>query len=202
MRLFDRGAEEYWSSVDPEPFELPHAEFFLTATELLHEAGVPLIAGTDAGGFGIIPGASLARELELLVEAGLLPYAALAVAAWLSAEVLGFERSGVVTQGYKANLVLLQNDPLINVGTVEFPAGVADETGVLKSQAEIFLENPTPVSEGEERNDLLLLSSALTMSEITRWLEDYLRQNRSVGLGQLKTFADPRFLRFRKLFNP
>ena len=124
VRLFDRGAEEYWSSVDPEPYELPHAEFFLRATGLLHEAGVPLIAGTDAGGFGIIPGASLARELELLVEAGLLPYAALAAATRVSAEVLGFERSGVVAPGYKANLVLLQNDPLTNVGAVEFPAGV------------------------------------------------------------------------------
>lgn len=135
VRLIDRGAEEYWSSVDVEAYEVPHAEFFLTATRLLHEAGVPLIAGTDAGGFGIIPGASLARELELLVDAGLLPYEALAAATRTSAKVLGFERSGMIAPGYRANLVLLQKDPLADVAAVEFPAGVMIRGRWLDEQA-------------------------------------------------------------------
>jgi len=124
VRFFERGSEEYWSNVDPSVYEGPHAEFFLTATRLLHNAGVPLIAGTDSGGFGIIPGASLARELELLVAAGLSPHDALAAATRLSAEVLGFERSGVIAPGYRANMVLLPEDPLRQIGAVEFPAGV------------------------------------------------------------------------------
>lgn len=124
VRLIERGSEEYWSNADPEAYEEPHAEFFLTATRLLHEAGVPLIAGTDAGGFGIIPGASLARELELLVDAGLRPYEALAAATRVSANALGFDKSGVIAPGYRANLVLLQSDPLIDVAAIEFPAGV------------------------------------------------------------------------------
>jgi len=47
---------------------------------LLHEAGVPLLAGTDAGNPFVIPGFSLHTELELLVRAGLLPLAAIQAA--------------------------------------------------------------------------------------------------------------------------
>ncbi|WP_339913332.1 amidohydrolase family protein [uncultured Brevundimonas sp.] len=124
VRFFERGSEQYWSGVEASNYERPHADFFLTATRLLHEAGVPLIAGTDSGSFGLVPGASLARELELLVAAGLSPHDALASATRSSAEALGFERSGIVAPGYRANLVLLIGDPLTQIGAVELPSGV------------------------------------------------------------------------------
>ncbi|ODT89387.1 amidohydrolase family protein [Phenylobacterium sp. SCN 70-31] len=123
-RFFERGSERRWSGVDASKYERPHADFFLTATRLLHEAGVPLIAGTDSGSFGLVPGASLARELELLVAAGLSPHDALAAATRSSAQALGFERTGVAAPGYRANLVLLKGDPLTRIGAVESPSGV------------------------------------------------------------------------------
>lgn len=124
IRLAQRGEAKYWSEADPSAYEGPRAEFYLTATRLLHEAGVPLIAGSDAGLFAIIPGASMARELELMVEAGLPPHQALASATRTSAQILGFEKTGVIAPGYRANLVLLPEDPLTHVGAVEFPAAV------------------------------------------------------------------------------
>jgi len=135
-RLFSRDAEAYWSSMDPSQYERPHADFFLAATGLLNEAGVPLIAGTDSGSFGIVPGASLTRELELLVAAGLSPYEALAAATRVSAEALKFPRSGVIAEGYRANLVLVADDPLTHISAIEFPEGVMiggrwiDQTGL------------------------------------------------------------------------
>lgn len=123
-RLVAHGAAKHWSQVDPSAYEGPRAEFYLTATRLLHQAGVPLIAGTDAGIFAVIPGASMARELELLVEAGLSPHQALASATRISAQVLEFEQTGVIAPGYRANLVLLPEDPLSHIGAVEFPAAV------------------------------------------------------------------------------
>jgi len=124
IRLAQRGDAKYWSQADPSGYEGPRAEFYLTATRLLHEAGVPLIAATDAGLFAIIPGASMARELELLVEAGLSPHQALASATRTSARIPGFEQTGVIAPGYRANLVLLPEDPLARIGVVEFPAAV------------------------------------------------------------------------------
>jgi len=124
IRIAQRGEAKHWSQIDALAFEEPRADFHLTATRLLHEAGVPLIAASDAGIFAIIPGASMARELELLVEAGLSPYAALASATRISAQTLGFERSGVIAPGYRANLVLLAEDPLTGIGAVEVPTAV------------------------------------------------------------------------------
>jgi len=124
IRLAQRGDAKYWSQADPSAYEGPRAEFYLTATRLLHEAGVHLIAGTDAGLFAIIPGESMARELELLVEAGLSPHQALESATRISAQILGFEQTGMIAPGYRANLVLLPEDPLTKIGAVEFPSAV------------------------------------------------------------------------------
>jgi len=141
MRLLERGAEQHWREVDVSAYEAPHAAFFLAATRQLHEAGVPLIAGTDAGGIGLIPGAALARELELLVAAGMTPHEALAAATRISAETLGFDRTGVIAPGYRANLVLLGEDPLARIGAVDSPLGVMvrgywlDASGVAAMQA-------------------------------------------------------------------
>lgn len=121
---FSKGALEYWSQMDPSVYEAPHAEFFLKATGLLHQAGVPLLTGTDSGSFGIIPGESVARELELLVAAGLSPFDALTSLTRRNAEILGFEKTGMILPGYRANLVLLAKNPLTDVGVVEHPVGV------------------------------------------------------------------------------
>jgi hypothetical protein len=121
---FAKDAQQFWSQMDATVYEAPHAEFFLKAVGLLHQAGVPLLTGTDSGSFGIIPGESVSRELELLVTAGLSPFEALTSVTRRNAEVLGFENTGQVLPGYRANLVLLTNDPLIDVGVVEDPVGV------------------------------------------------------------------------------
>jgi imidazolonepropionase-like amidohydrolase len=120
----DKGTREYWSGQDPATREEPRALFYLTATRLLNEAGVPLIAGTDAGIFTNIPGSSMTRELELFVKAGLTPHEALASATRVSAETLGFEKTGMVRPGYRANLVLLSGDPLGNISALETPDAV------------------------------------------------------------------------------
>lgn len=124
IRLAQRGEAKFWSEADPLAYEGPRAEFYLTATRLLHEAGVQLIAGTDAGVFAVIPGVSMARELELMVQSGLSPHEALASATRASARTLGFEQTGMIAPGYRANLVLLPEDPLIQIGAVEFPVAV------------------------------------------------------------------------------
>jgi imidazolonepropionase-like amidohydrolase len=78
----------------------------------LHKAGVPIVAGTDQA----IPGYSLHRELELYVKAGLTPIEALQSATIVPARVLKVDSSvGSIAPGKRADLVLLDADPLTDI---------------------------------------------------------------------------------------
>lgn len=83
-------------------------------TGRLYRAGVPLVAGTDD-----IPGFTLHRELELYVQAGLTPSQVLQVATWNGARYAGvLTDRGVITPGRRADLVLVDGDPTVNIADV------------------------------------------------------------------------------------
>ncbi|PWF46740.1 amidohydrolase family protein [Massilia glaciei] len=81
---------------------------------LLHKAGVPLVAGTDA-----LAGFTLHSELELYVKAGLTPSEALQVATRNGARYTrtSHER-GSIAPGKLADLVLVDGDPTVNISDV------------------------------------------------------------------------------------
>ena len=81
----------------------------------LHAAGVTVLAGTDAGNPGTTHGASLHGELELLVRAGLSPAEALAAATALPARRFGIDDRGRIARGMRADLVLVDGDPLTDI---------------------------------------------------------------------------------------
>jgi len=82
----------------------------------LRRAGVPLLAGSDAGVAFSYPGFSLHDEIALLVEAGLSNGDALRAATLWPAEFLGAADSmGTVAPGKVADLVLLRADPLKDI---------------------------------------------------------------------------------------
>lgn len=76
---------------------------------------VPLLAGTDAPNPGTTYGASLHRELELLVQAGLSPVEALKAATSAPAEIFGLGDRGRIKSGMKADLVLVNGDPITDI---------------------------------------------------------------------------------------
>lgn|SRR5690625_1562103 len=76
----------------------------------LHAAGVRILAGTDAPNPGLVFGASLHRELHLLVCAGLPPAEALVAATTAPAELFGLDR-GRLRVGAPADLLLVDGDP-------------------------------------------------------------------------------------------
>lgn len=89
----------------------------------LNQRGVKLLAGTDTPLPSLVPGFALHRELEELVAAGLSPYEALRTSTTHPFEYLDeLEGAGTVQAGRVANLVLLRENPLLDIsnsGTVE-----------------------------------------------------------------------------------
>jgi imidazolonepropionase-like amidohydrolase len=88
----------------------------LETVAALHEAGVPILAGTDANAQPGVPpvehGSSLHREVELLSQAGLSNAEALQAATAGPAQYFKLADRGVVEAGRRADLVLVAGDPL------------------------------------------------------------------------------------------
>lgn len=85
-------------------------------TGKLHRAGVPLLVGTDSPEPQVTPGFSLHQELEMLVESGLPPAAALRAVTLHNAAVLGqSQRLGTIEPGKLADIVLLTANPLNDI---------------------------------------------------------------------------------------
>jgi imidazolonepropionase-like amidohydrolase len=79
----------------------------------LHDNGVPFLLGSDAPQLWNVPGFSAHRELGALVAAGLTPYQALRTGTVNVAKFMGEEgRAGVVRTGARADLLLLDANPL------------------------------------------------------------------------------------------
>lgn len=94
------------------------------STTALAEAGVPILAGTDAPNPGTAHGASLHGELALLVEAGLTPTAALAAATSVPAHAFGLDDRGRVAAGRRADLVLVAGDPTHDIRRTRHITGI------------------------------------------------------------------------------
>lgn len=91
----------------------------------LHEAGAPLLLGSDAPQVFQVPGFSVHDELRLLVESGLSPYEALVTGTRNVAVFFGDEAEyGTVEEGKVADLVLLEANPLEDVTATREIRGV------------------------------------------------------------------------------
>jgi imidazolonepropionase-like amidohydrolase len=78
----------------------------------LHQAGVTIVPGSDTG----LVGAGLHREIELYVQAGMTPMEAIQSATIVSARAMNLDRdTGTVEVGKRADLILVDGDPLANI---------------------------------------------------------------------------------------
>jgi len=104
----------------------------------MYKAGVPIVAGTDA-----LAGFTLQRELELYVQAGMTPSQALQVATWNGAKYSRvLDDRGVIMQGKRADLILVDGDPtkditdirkvalVIKSGTAFYPSEMYEALGI------------------------------------------------------------------------
>lgn len=87
------------------------------------QAGVPIALGTDAGG-GAARHGRIAREVELMVECGMEPHDALIAATSSAAKLLEETERGTIELGKIADLVLLDANPLEDIGALRLIAAV------------------------------------------------------------------------------
>jgi len=115
---------ERWASEDVKRNRAAF-EFYKRMVMLLAEEGVLIVAGSDAGIFTNVPGISLIEELELLEEAGLETTSVLRAATINAAIALGQQNVvGLVAEGYRADLLLLDSDPTENLSALRFISAV------------------------------------------------------------------------------
>ncbi|HSU54599.1 MAG TPA: CIA30 family protein [Candidatus Dormibacteraeota bacterium] len=129
----DPSLSPYFSSVDTKqlkmtfPTRLGTAATYGVAEEAVRQlkaARVPILAGTDAPNPGTTHGASLHEELELLVRAGLTSAEALTAATAEPARCFKLGDRGRIETGKRADLLLVDGDPLADIKRTRKIAGV------------------------------------------------------------------------------
>jgi imidazolonepropionase-like amidohydrolase len=96
----------------------------------MHEAGVPIVAGTDGAGIELI------HELEIYVSAGFSPAEALAAATLVPAKLVGQDaNTGSIKVGKTADLVLVEGDPSKRIGDLRQTRVVMLEGKLLDADA-------------------------------------------------------------------
>jgi imidazolonepropionase-like amidohydrolase len=113
--MFTRDISKGWST-DPVADREKFFQAELKMVGEMNRAGVPILAGTDtAAGVRVYPGFSLHDELELLVRAGLTPMEALQAATLNAGKYLDLPDTGTIEKGKRADLVLLDSNPLVDI---------------------------------------------------------------------------------------
>ncbi len=101
------------------------------AFEYAMDADVPIAMGTDAGTpFNFH--ADIPEELELMVEYGMSPEAALEAATVNAADLLGLSNVGLVEEGYRADLLVLDSDPREDERTWQSPQKIVSNGSIVR----------------------------------------------------------------------
>lgn len=91
----------------------------------LHDAGARLLLGTDYGNPYVVPGFSVQQELHNFVDAGLSPFEALRAGTSGAAEFMNASNEfGTIARGRRADLILVEGNPLEDVSNVNKAVGV------------------------------------------------------------------------------
>jgi len=111
----------------------------------LARSGVTLLAGTDPPNATVVHGASLHRELELLVQSGLTPTQAMTAATKSTSEIFHLRDRGRIVPGLRADLLLVRGDPTRDITAtrdilhvwrsgVEFARGITRQNGASRTR--------------------------------------------------------------------
>ena len=116
----------------PEDYQRARAVMpkVLAFARMLHEAGVPMMIGTDGGG-----GIFIDREMELHREAGIPVWEVLRMATSGTADMMKMgDRIGRIKEGYEADLAIFEADPVADVRAAAQVYGVINNGKLLRAE--------------------------------------------------------------------
>lgn len=100
-------------------------QFLVQIIHQLHEKGVPLLVGSDAGALLSPHGLATHTEMQLLQQAGLDSFAVLQAATIEPAKALGLAQlAGQIRPGYKADFIYSKENPIIELSVLREPDAV------------------------------------------------------------------------------
>lgn len=106
-------------------FVAPYLEFRRGLFLELHKAGVPMIMASDSPQVFNVPGFSIHHEIALMSEAGMSNFEILKTGSVVAAEYMNASSSwGLIKEGYEADFVLVEKNPLDDLKTMQTPVGV------------------------------------------------------------------------------
>jgi imidazolonepropionase-like amidohydrolase len=117
-RIWDAGRRESLANQGTAEFQMRRelVKRSLSTFKQMYAAGVPVMAGTDTTAPNVFPGFALHEDLNYFLQAGLTPLEALQAATVKPAEFLGRAvEQGTITPGKRADLVLLNANPLDDI---------------------------------------------------------------------------------------
>ncbi|WP_297800157.1 CIA30 family protein [uncultured Brevundimonas sp.] len=169
--------------------------FALNNVKRLHDAGVLIALGTDAGMTGTPHGTSTLREMELLVQAGLTPTQALMAGTANSAQAMGMIADrGTIEVGKRADLVLVNGRPWEQISDVRNTHAVLIDGRVVHGLgARLAAANSQPtlpaVTVGAVIDDFTRADGRTNLNTLR--VEDFDGgQDRSAQISQIITDAD------------
>lgn len=119
--LWQTTAEEYLTkfkrnsgieALHPNP---AFAQGYTTNLSLLIHKQIPILSGTDAGNYAVFFGYSLHDELYQYVAAGMTPAEAINTSSRNMKKLFPNWKSGILKSGYRADVVILNKNPLLNI---------------------------------------------------------------------------------------
>jgi imidazolonepropionase-like amidohydrolase len=121
----DQPRHRFWQNPPSAARRAKYVDYRNKITKAIHDAGGKILAGSDSPDWLLLYGFTLHTEMKNLAEAGLSNYAALEAATRNPAEFFGaLATAGTVEKGKRADLVLLNANPLDNISNTENRAGV------------------------------------------------------------------------------
>jgi imidazolonepropionase-like amidohydrolase len=131
----------------------------------LSDAGVLIATGTDAGNIGTLHASSYFAELKAMQKAGMSNWQIIQASTINGAKILNKENEfGTITTGKKANLILLENNPIENLDNISTINRVINR-GVAFNPNELIKETPTALAQRQ--------LNAYNVRNIEAFLEPY-----------------------------